>query len=155
MVATIRGVQFEDVDFTELETAGAYEEGLQSFVKMSESLTSTKNIRDQIIKVHDCVADWLDGVLGEGAAEAVFNGKISMNEAGLAAADLMKAYADCINDMKMSMESAMGSADEVLQSVHDAGMNRQQRRAAERNRANAKRHKTAKRVPVNPEEAEQ
>lgn len=153
MVATIKGVQFTDVDFTEIDTVAAYEDGLEAFRQVGNILGSNKDVRGQIIKVHECVSDWLDNVFGDGAAEAVFGGKISLQESIVAAADLIKANTEGINEMTSTVKSAMKEAGIYKNDSNPAGQNRAQRRAAQRNKGKtAKTTRTAKIVPQEPEE---
>lgn len=153
MVVTIRGIQFQDIDFMELDTATAYEDGLESFKKISDTMSAAKSVSQQIIKLHECVSEWLDSVLGDGASDAVFGGKANMHEAALAAAELIKAYRTAISEMKESVESAFEDAGISTDDIRPSGQNRAQRRAAQRNKGKtAKTTRTAKIVPQEPEE---
>ena len=72
-----------DVDFMDLETVAAYEQALVDYrEKLSNANTSQVGSAAKIIRLScEAVADFLDDVLGEGAANEIFGEKWNLSKA--------------------------------------------------------------------------
>lgn len=128
MNVVINGVDIENVDFTEAETADAFDEGRKIFEDAAFNAPKKfKKSSEVITAICDAVRSWADKVFYEGAGDDVLPVN-SLFEAQKAAADMIdanNAQHDAL--LKMSKEASAAWAARNA----DNG-NRAQRRAADK-----------------------
>ena len=93
-----------DVDFMDLETVEAYEQALVDYrEKLSNANTSQVGSAAKIIRLScEAVADFLDDVLGEGAANEIFGEKWNLSKA----VDAMQIVIDEYERHRKTQQSA-------------------------------------------------
>lgn len=127
MNVVINGIEFQNVDFTDVSTAAAYEAGLADFQNITGK--QHENMSALIRDVCDIVADWVDAVLGEGSSDRLFDGKQSLTLATDIMRDMIAASSDAFDAYKQKTEQL--TAD-IIAKRQKSG-NRQQRREENRN----------------------
>lgn len=134
MSIVINGIEFQDVDFTDVETLEAYQRGLEEFQGVGDRFKGGMQLPEMISAIRelsDVVADWVDDLFGTGAGDRVFGGKASLNLATSIAGDIVEAYKTDFDKCKAEISNRM---DKFAQ--QSSAGSRQERRAAERNRRN-------------------
>lgn len=128
MDVKINGVEFQDVDFTDAETVAEFELGRRKFAEFNKSAINKNNIVDYIHNVCDCVREWIDNILGDGAADQIMGDRDSLTTATTVAFDLIKAYSAAMDEYKNMAIQVSGE----IQALTTKSGNRQQRRDAKR-----------------------
>lgn len=132
MNITINGVEFQDIDFTEANTAAAFLDGQAAFQRVvsQKHEDAPAYIRD----VCYAISDWADAIFGDGAGNQVFNGKMSLMLAVDVAGAIIKAYDESFNEFR---RTAVKLTDEINDMRSREG-NRQERRnfSKQKNRSN-------------------
>jgi len=136
----ICGETFHDVDFTEYNTIKAVEEWVKKVQQTCDASSSIESVSDLTLKFCNVIHDMLDHVLGEGAGDAIYAGRLSMTVASRAFSELCLAYKDAQEEWK----AGVLKATEVMERNTDKPVNREQRRDAEFRRGNGKKGKKNK-----------
>ncbi len=122
---TILGVTFHNIDFLELETSTAYEEGMKNLERaMKENQSSMTAL---ISAASDAAKEWVDNVLGEDAGKKLFKGKKPLSIVLEIEGGLIEAHTKAVSDFKKRSDEFGANVDAAK-----SNLNREQRREQER-----------------------
>lgn len=85
----INGIELEDIDLLDADTAETIEEILESVKKEGERISKLSNFSEMIREQCNFISDAFDKIFGEGTSEQLFEGKSNLRVSIAAFDELM------------------------------------------------------------------